>query len=240
MLLAPNLITDPLSMQLQFLGNLQELIQHLINLLIILFEFVEETLFVFIELSVSFLIIIYLLLIVLGPFHLLLPCVEYPLVLNIFLIHYVETELLVFIGILVQEDAFEDIKVLLDPCEDFLLALKFLWLVLLPPPIQDRLQSLIALMALLQLVPNHPLHYNCVGSPPFVLFELLLPIFEHVFGFSGLRLQLLQAQLELIQSGRDRIQLSTIRQDNLHILQHVYVPHDRLQLGVLPRFPHLV
>ena len=75
-------------MQFEFLSNHQELIQHLIDLLVILLKLPHQLLLIIGHLPVDVLLVTpHLLLVMLGPRCHLLPRVEHPLVFNVLLVH---------------------------------------------------------------------------------------------------------------------------------------------------------
>jgi len=116
-------------MTLQHISEFNDLIEHLVDLLVILIEFLHQLHLILIHVSVCLLIINFL--IFLSHLKHLLPRFEYHLILDVGIGEYLDAEFALFEGVLVVEEVAEDIQVVLDALQPVNLVRQLLLRVLL-------------------------------------------------------------------------------------------------------------
>lgn len=99
-------------MTFKHISQLNDLVEHLVDLLVVLVELLHQLHFVLVHVSVGLLVI--LLLVLLGHLQHLLPRLEYHLILNIRIGEHFDAELALFEGVLVIEEVPEYLQVVLD------------------------------------------------------------------------------------------------------------------------------
>ena len=116
-------------MTFEHICQLDDLVEHLVDLLVVLVELLHQLHLVVVHVSVGLLVI--LLLVLLGHLQHLLPRLEYHLILDVRIGEDFDAELALFEGVLVIEEVPEHLQVVLDSLQAICLVGELLLCVLL-------------------------------------------------------------------------------------------------------------
>jgi hypothetical protein len=117
-------------MSLEDVSELNDTVEHLINLLVILIELLKQRLLILVHLPIGLLVVIHGL-VFLCQLHHLLTRLEYHLILNVCIGKHLDTEPALLEGVLVIKQVSQHLKVVLDTIQPVHLATQLLLRVLL-------------------------------------------------------------------------------------------------------------